>query len=171
MTDERLVCPACRTFLLRGYQDPALNLEIEACPSCDGLWFDDHRLRAFLHSKSLRSRFVIDSASDPAEDTSYTIDRRVRRCPRDRAMLTTMVFGGVEVDVCPGCKGIWLDTGELHMIIERFQQGRGRPGEILEELEAGLHDDPHARSSFQKAVKALSHWFHPQGEHDHHHAG
>lgn len=26
---------------------------------------------------------------------------------------------GVEIDYCPGCRGVWLDRGELDKIIER----------------------------------------------------
>jgi len=26
---------------------------------------------------------------------------------------------GIEIDYCPGCRGVWLDRGELDKIIER----------------------------------------------------
>lgn len=29
---------------------------------------------------------------------------------------------GVEIDYCPGCRGVWLDRGELDKIIERSGQ-------------------------------------------------
>lgn len=35
---------------------------------------------------------------------------------------------GVEIDYCPGCRGIWLDRGELDKIIER-SEGVGGGGQ------------------------------------------
>ncbi len=29
--------------------------------------------------------------------------------------------GGIEIDYCPECRGVWLDRGELDKIIERSQ--------------------------------------------------
>ena len=29
---------------------------------------------------------------------------------------------GIEIDYCPGCRGVWLDRGELDKIIERSVQ-------------------------------------------------
>jgi Zn-finger nucleic acid-binding protein len=26
---------------------------------------------------------------------------------------------GVEIDICPACRGVWLDRGELDRIVER----------------------------------------------------
>ena len=42
------------------------------------------------------------------------------RCPvcSDTDLLMTE-RQGVEIDYCPGCRGVWLDRGELDKIIER----------------------------------------------------
>ena len=32
---------------------------------------------------------------------------------------------GVSIDICPGCKGVWLDRGELDKLIAVSQQGAG----------------------------------------------
>jgi uncharacterized protein len=34
---------------------------------------------------------------------------------------------GVEIEICPGCKGVWLDRGELETIIETTS-GRVKTG-------------------------------------------
>jgi Zn-finger nucleic acid-binding protein len=41
------------------------------------------------------------------------------RCPIDNEMLVMTDRGGVEIDYCPKCRGVWLDRGELDKIIER----------------------------------------------------
>ena len=38
-------------------------------------------------------------------------------CPDERLLITDRQ--GVEVDYCPGCRGIWLDRGELDKILDR----------------------------------------------------
>jgi len=40
-------------------------------------------------------------------------------CPRCRVDLLMSDRAGVEIDYCPKCRGVWLDSGELDRIIER----------------------------------------------------
>jgi uncharacterized protein len=39
-------------------------------------------------------------------------------CPRDGASLVEVNKSGVQIDVCPECKGVWLDRGELEKIMQ-----------------------------------------------------
>lgn len=41
------------------------------------------------------------------------------KCPNDGATLTMSERGGIEIDYCPECRGVWLDRGELDKIIDR----------------------------------------------------
>jgi Zn-finger nucleic acid-binding protein len=41
------------------------------------------------------------------------------KCPVDDETLVMADRGGVEIDYCPKCRGVWLDRGELDKIIER----------------------------------------------------
>lgn len=41
------------------------------------------------------------------------------KCPVDGTTLMIADRGGVEIDYCPQCRGVWLDRGELDKIIER----------------------------------------------------
>ena len=38
-------------------------------------------------------------------------------CPIDGTPLVEMMKNGVTIDVCPECKGVWLDRGELEKLI------------------------------------------------------
>jgi len=38
------------------------------------------------------------------------------KCPKCGAQLEEIAFGGVRIDKCFGCEGIWLDKGELDLI-------------------------------------------------------
>jgi len=35
------------------------------------------------------------------------------KCPRTAALLTSLRIGGIEVDVCEDCGGLWLDRFEI----------------------------------------------------------
>jgi len=38
------------------------------------------------------------------------------KCPKCGENLETTVLREVEIDVCTGCKGVWLDVGELETL-------------------------------------------------------
>ena len=43
-------------------------------------------------------------------------------CPNDNAAMQTMERGGVQFDMCPSCRGVWLDRGELEKLMESAAQ-------------------------------------------------
>ncbi|KDP94771.1 hypothetical protein ER13_09895 [Brevundimonas sp. EAKA] len=47
-------------------------------------------------------------------------------CPNDNASMTTVSRAGVEFDMCPTCRGVWLDRGELEKLIDAGD-GQGGP--------------------------------------------
>ncbi len=70
---------------------------------------------------------------------------------------------GVELDICPQCRGVWLDRGELEKIIE---QGSTRPAEDFQRNER--HDRPdHGRSPWGQ-YDHDRHDRHDHDRHDHH---
>lgn len=46
------------------------------------------------------------------------------KCPECSSVLVTLEFDRIEIDYCPGCEGIWLDSGELGTLLER-EEGDG----------------------------------------------
>jgi len=73
-------------------------------------------------------------------------------CPVCDAKLRAAEKQGVEVDICPDCKGIWLDRGELEKLIELAandgpvrHQSPERPVERQQvyEDDRRRHDDDH----------------------------
>lgn len=39
-------------------------------------------------------------------------------CPNDNAPMQTLDRNGVQFDMCPSCRGVWLDRGELEKLME-----------------------------------------------------
>src|SRR5512136_2655533 len=44
-------------------------------------------------------------------------------CPKCGQKLAVEICGKVEIDVCPSCKGVWLDAGELGTIVDTADHG------------------------------------------------
>jgi Zn-finger nucleic acid-binding protein len=44
------------------------------------------------------------------------------RCPLDDTQLREVSRRGVQIDICPECKGVWLDRGELDKLMEVAEQ-------------------------------------------------
>ena len=43
-------------------------------------------------------------------------------CPHCTSNMQEMAKVGVFIDVCPECKGVWLDRGELDKILNRIRE-------------------------------------------------
>jgi len=70
------------------------------------------------------------------------------KCPRDGYDLTSQGFHGVTVEICPHCGGMWLDAGELDVIL-RHEDHRGLLGRVFGDVIKSLrpgHRDAAARS-------------------------
>ena len=47
-------------------------------------------------------------------------------CPNDNSQMQKITREGVDIDICPTCKGVWLDRGELDklLVAEREESER-----------------------------------------------
>ena len=103
-----MICPACdEVMLILEYQE----IELDYCPSCQGIWLDEGELEAMT---GFRKR--IDLSDIPKARKSD------RKCPRCRKKMLKGDFPGtkIEVDVCPRDGGIWLDHGEIQTIVGKL---------------------------------------------------
>lgn len=80
-------------------------------------------------------------------------------CPVCDEKLRAVQKYGVEVDICPGCKGIWLDRGELEKILEL--EANGGPVTSREEIRpreaAPRYEEPRSRESAPRYQDAPRH--------------
>ena len=130
-----MLCPVEKSTLQSHCEGTA---QIFICDLCHGLWFSREQLANFLNTaqdaKISRTKTVIS-----AEAVQLT-DKRLCPCCVNRG-LTARVIDGVEIDSCPQCYGIWLDAGELELIIARYRKRKTRAassGSRLEGLDLPL---------------------------------
>ena len=90
-------------------------IEIDACPTCRGVWLDASELA------KIDDNFFVDIEAMELEKTDATAaDRELGcpRCPGGTALDKVRPRGlrSLVVDRCPACQGFWLDRGELEKV-------------------------------------------------------
>ena len=58
------------------------------------------------------------------------------QCPVCREALRSSDRHGIQIDVCPRCRGVWLDRGELDKLLEREADVRATLEESAREVAA-----------------------------------
>jgi Zn-finger nucleic acid-binding protein len=132
----KLPCPVCQGQTLDPLTDSDSGLEVDSCPGCLGVWFDAAELSEFYKSPELIARLT--PAGGGSLHHTYEISARARLCPRCRKAMERPHVGGIAVDVCKSCRGIWFDHGELRKITE-IHKTRGLRGddEVTEQVRQG----------------------------------
>jgi Zn-finger nucleic acid-binding protein len=102
---------------MRGWSSS--GVELDHCTSCGGLWFDQGELTQ--HFANLGSEIV---EADLKAGQTTELD-----CPRCRdTQLTLAELGGVAVETCSRCRGIFLDLGEIRELLGAINRTRGDLG-------------------------------------------
>jgi Zn-finger nucleic acid-binding protein len=86
------------------------------------------------------------------------------QCPVDGETLVMADRGGVEIDYCPKCRGVWLDRGELDKIVDRAasqvggraDQGRGDHGRAEPSRAAPSYQQEPPRSAYREEPRRYS---------------
>ncbi len=127
---ETAPCPGCDGALERVDVGKTVLLE---CARCDGTWIDADRFEA-LRADGEAQAAVLHRYADRARARSAAV--KYRKCIRCKKMMNRVNFArlsGAVVDVCRG-HGTFLDTGELHQIVE-FLRGGGMERARAHQLE------------------------------------
>ena len=114
-------CPLCKKSLEKII---FYGVEIDYCPVCLGLWFEENELR---WAKDFRDKDLNWLDIEPwKEKAKFKISRLQKLCPACRLPLYEVNYGdsGIKIDLCNVCRGIWLERGEFKMIIE-YLKGKG----------------------------------------------
>jgi Zn-finger nucleic acid-binding protein len=118
-TKAKPICPKCHVQLtLETYR----NLELDACPSCLGLWLDYDE---FDHLTTEKDVYADDTLSTqffrkPPENAA-----RLYECVRCNNIMTRKNFrniSGILIDLCHE-HGVWLDKNELTEIRKFIASG------------------------------------------------
>lgn len=98
------------------------SIEIQECPQCGGLWFDQDELRRVKDQTDPDLKWLdFDLWSD---HEAFEVEWSGRKCPVCGLNLAAISYAGtgVVVDYCTDRHGVWLDRGELQAIIEALEK-------------------------------------------------
>jgi len=114
-----MLCPYCKIKLEKAI---FYKTEVDYCPRCLGLFFEEDELRQAKDEKDKNLAWLdIDLWK---ELRKFKISYGIRLCPACRLPLYEVYYGdsGIIVDVCNLCHGIWLDRGEFKKIIDYLKE-------------------------------------------------
>jgi hypothetical protein len=83
------------------------------------MWVEAADLQAFLEAPTQSWKLPILETG--RSDMAYSNDSARCSCSSG-ALMATKKQQGVAMDVCPECSSIWLDGGELAVLLERYQE-------------------------------------------------
>ncbi len=120
--DKPRLCPWCGA-LLRAWQVGPVTLD--GCDECGGVWFDGEELKS-----------VSNLPGEPLEALEGEFTRGLgggagggsMTCPADGTPLEPKQpkqAPELTVDVCPACRGVWLDEGELAALARKLPKRSG----------------------------------------------
>ena len=105
-------CPNCSTELVAAMRD---GIEVEACPSCNGMWLNQQELTQ-----------LEDEAYDLGKKGSLVFDPEPssRPCPVCDQALKRFHYRDydLELEFCEAGHGYWLDAGEDKRVLELMRK-------------------------------------------------
>lgn len=93
------------------------NVEVDYCPICLGVWFEQDELRFAKDQKDKQLNWLdVDLWRDKGR---FQISKIRKVCPFCRMPLYEVNYDNskIKVNLCNLCKGIWLDRGEFKQIM------------------------------------------------------
>ena len=133
MLEARLPCPVCLGVQMEKVQvgEGRLGLTLDHCPRCGGVWFEKGEAQLLArHSPSTLWKLIPprkDAPKPPCHGCYAPLERDAESCPAcgtknvlkcpacDRTMERRQ-HGGLDLDVCTHCKGVWFDHAELRSV-------------------------------------------------------
>lgn len=92
------------------------------CGACQGMFFTKDNLLNCLRA----GKVTTECGTAPRVTADVTAKVIRRECPScHAATMVDKLLDEIAIDICPDCKGVWLDAGELERIVERHHRRHG----------------------------------------------
>jgi Zn-finger nucleic acid-binding protein len=137
-------CPIDTTDLTRQrYED---DIDVDQCPECGGIWLDYQELERIQESRQRDYSEQLGQLPDlvgAAYAMALARSKPEIQCPGCGGAMERREHGGcsqVMIDVCPQCRGIWLDKGEIGALEVFFERTAVETAQARSGFFAGLID-------------------------------
>lgn len=105
---------------LAPFQQGAVSFHF--CADCHGLFLTREEILGCLRAGNVRAGFP-EPPRLRVETTRAVIQRRCPNCAG--GTMVERKLDDIAIDLCPACHGVWLDAGELELILERHHRKHG----------------------------------------------
>lgn len=152
------LCPDCRIPM---DQMSFREVQLDDCPQCGGIWFDDGELKKLqsigdqLSFHTLEEKAVPDRSVMPQEAAA-------KLCPVCNERLTPyryMYSSDVVLDECDDCYGVWVQDGELekmaHYLESEQQKIDPTKRKVMAAVSAEVQMTVRARRNRGKSIVAF----------------
>lgn len=95
------------------------GISVDGCEPCGGIWLGHGELGALARLPSSAITEVTLRVSQAGGSAARAVRGGALYCPSCHRPMQEHPFAapsGVQVDTCDGCRGLWLDAGELEAI-------------------------------------------------------
>jgi len=125
-----MICPTCKhPMIVVEYK----QIELDYCPSCNGVWFDAGELELMLERVNLKPNVV--SGKSILNLTEAATAEKKRKCPICGRKMRKELIGGkpkILIDACPAGEGLLFDGGEVDALIsELSEEAPGAGGQVV----------------------------------------
>jgi len=114
-----MICPFCQENFKQAIFH---RVEVDYCPSCLGVFFEEDELRLAKDEKDKDLNWLdIDLWKDKGK---FKVSQEKKLCPACQVPLYEIKYADseIKVDICNVCRGIWLDRLEFKKIIEYLKE-------------------------------------------------
>ena len=91
------------------------DVAVDECRFCDGLWLDREDPEKLSKLDVLGKHLLQPMTFDDSKKRQHEGERL---CPRCTLVLDVHSFRGVDLDICSGCRGMFLDRWELQELFK-----------------------------------------------------
>ncbi len=132
MSEALYTCPKCNDVLKRFHVE---NVEVDKCPSCDGIWLDAGELVKLKLAPNKQGLLERDK-KEGGRKAPPSAGHLQLGCPAcDGKMKPLALQPKVILDHCGSCGGLWLDHKELRSALDAISgAGGGVSAKIIDAL-------------------------------------
>jgi Zn-finger nucleic acid-binding protein len=122
-----LACLKCTSILDKARIE---DIEVDLCPSCNGLWLDHGELERM--SKKIPSeidrlrKLLAKREATPPVPSDIT-----NSCPACTGQMKEVKLGTIHIDYCTRCRGVFLDRGELDAALKAIKDSKATVPQLI----------------------------------------